>query len=294
MSTEQQHFDRLLIALDELIEVNTLKECFEVVQQYPELQSKVADMMLDNLIHQKREQEGENEARLLTLLRQILQNIRQSLVTKRNDENGEIPPLDEVIAAWERVSNHAEFAHVDVAFRLEVLNKNANNHLQRYWFANDLRELERAIAALQEAVALNRQHLPNSPNLPKLLNNLGTGLDSYYNHTGEIKDLERGIEAYQEAVVLTRQHFPDSPDLPILLNNLGVGLENHYIYTGKPESLERGIEAYQEAVVLTRQHSPDSPDLSILLNNLGVGLENHYTCTGNPDSLERGINATAS
>ena len=65
---------------------------------------------------------------------------------------------------------------------------------------------------------------PNSPDLPTVLNNLGTS--RRYGRTGHWKNLEEAIRVFQQAVPRTP---PDSPELPTRLNNLGIGLSDRYV-----------------------------------------------------------------
>ncbi|NJO18022.1 MAG: hypothetical protein HC877_20530 [Thioploca sp.] len=140
--------------------------------------------------------------------------------------------LDEAINAWEQVLQHPDFMDTDENFQLALIDGSAEMYLRRYWTRAKLSDLATAISRWEMAVVKTP---PDSPDLSRLLSNLGTGLRCRYARLGELSDLQAGIEAYQQAVAKTP---PDSPDLPVYLNNLGSGLKNRYLRLGDLNDLQ--------------------------------------------------------
>ena len=193
---------------------------------------------------------------------------------------GEITSLNQAVAAWERILSHHAFAQVSESFRLVVLNNSGGTFLRRYWEQGQIRDLERALTNLQQALELTP---PDSPDRPGQLNNLGSGLRTRYTRTGDLADLDWAIGVFEQAVTLTP---PDSPDRFLYLNNLGAGLNERYRRTGDMTDLERAIAMFKQAVALTPQ---DSSELPGNLSNLGVGLHARYVRTGQMADLEQAL-----
>jgi CHAT domain-containing protein/tetratricopeptide (TPR) repeat protein len=240
-------------------------------------------------------------------------------------EGGGVQALDEAIAAWERILNHAEFDRVDEEFRLVVLNDSAITYIYHYQTIGTLTDLDRALSFWEETVKLTPD---NSPELLIPLNNLGLGLKNRYARLGEFNDLQEAIQNYQKAVELTPNNSPElliplnnlgnalieryahldefndlqeaiqsfwktvelapdnSPELPKYLNNLGIGLSNRYARLGELNDLQDAIQNYQKAVELTPNNSPELPSP---LNNLGLGLRNRYTRLGEFNDLQEAL-----
>ncbi|MFM7582235.1 MAG: CHAT domain-containing protein, partial [Caldilinea sp.] len=68
--------------------------------------------------------------------------------------------------------------------------------LRRYWAIGDVQDLNFALIQLEQAVDATPA---GSPDLPSLLNNLGTGLSTRFGRTGSIDDLEEAIRCYRKA-----------------------------------------------------------------------------------------------
>ncbi len=149
--------------------------------------------------------------------------------------------------------------------------------LHEYWTNRGTEVLEQAIECWQQALFLT---LPDSPDRPCYLNNLGNGLRDRYARTGVLDDMERAITVFQQAVDATPAN---SPNLPKYLNNLGNGLRDRYEHTGVLDDLEQAIAFSQQAVDAT---PPNSPYLTSRLNNLGIELNYRYGHTGALVDLE--------
>jgi tetratricopeptide (TPR) repeat protein len=137
----------------------------------------------------------------------------------------------------------------------------------------EARQLEAAVEAYQQALAIYRQLAQQQPQvyepyLATTLNNLGNALR-------DLRRLEAAVEAYQQALAIYRQlaqQQPDvyEPDVAMTLNNLGNALRGL-------RRLEAAVEAYQQALAIYRQlaqQQPEvyEPDVAMTLNNLGNAL----------------------
>ncbi len=140
---------------------------------------------------------------------------------------------------------------------------------------SNLKRLEDALAASEEAVQIRRDLYRKSPDvfaevLASSLNNLGI---RYSN----LKRLEDALAASEEAVQILRDPYRKSPDvfaevLASSLNNLGIWYSNL-------KRLEDALAASEEAVQILRdlyRKNPDvfAEDLAQSLNNLGIWYSN--------------------
>jgi tetratricopeptide (TPR) repeat protein len=135
------------------------------------------------------------------------------------------------------------------------------------------RQLEAAVEAYEEALAIYRQLAQQQPQvyepyLATTLNNLGNALS-------DLRRLEAAVEAYQQALAIRRRLAQQQPQvyepyLATTLNNLGNALRGL-------RRLEAAVEAYQQALAIRRrlaQQQPQvyEPDVATTLNNLGTAL----------------------
>jgi CHAT domain-containing protein/exonuclease VII small subunit len=135
------------------------------------------------------------------------------------------------------------------------------------------RQLEAAVEAYQQALAIYRQLAQQQPQvyepyLATTLNNLGTALRG-------LRRLEAAVEAFQQALAIYRQLAQQQPQvyepyLATTLTNLGNALSDL-------RRLEAAVEAYQQALAIRRrlaQQQPEvyEPDLATTLTNLGNAL----------------------
>ena len=194
--------------------------------------------------------------------------------------SGDRAALDRAAAAWTRILQHSAFSASPQLFRLAVLNGAGGVFLRRYWASGAVDDLDRVLDLLEKAVGAT---LPDSPDLPMYLNNLGNGLRERSRRTGREADLEEAIRVYQKSVEATPL---GSPNLPGYLNNLGNGLRDRSRRTGREADLEEAIRVYRQAVEAT---PPNSPDLPMFLNNLGTGLSDRHGRTRREADLEEAI-----
>jgi tetratricopeptide (TPR) repeat protein len=138
---------------------------------------------------------------------------------------------------------------------------------------HESRQLEAAVEAYQQALAIYRQLAQQQPQvyepyLAGTLTNLGVALRG-------LRRWEAAVEAYEEALAIYRQLAQQQPQvyepyLATTLNNLGVALRGL-------RRLEAAVEAYEEALAIYRQLAQQQPqvyepDVAMTLNNLGVAL----------------------
>jgi CHAT domain-containing protein/tetratricopeptide (TPR) repeat protein len=151
--------------------------------------------------------------------------------------------------------------------------------LERYWRSGQADDLDRALAALEEALATAEDAVERA----RQLSNLGLALQERYDRLGDLADLERAIAGHQQAVMLTSS---SSPDLPDYLNHLGLGLRERYERMGVLEDLERAVQAHEQAIETAPESSPDR---WMYRDNLASDLHDRYLRLGEPDDLDRAV-----
>jgi hypothetical protein len=301
--------NQLLRAFEQFVDARTWTESQHTVEQNPVLLHPDADDLLGQLTAAQPDQQGqqvvEEHRALLRRCQEV--GIEQAFAEKTGGATSDgfaVPAqfehdwdrandaeerylrtadrsaLDAAAGAWLRIIDNPSFAQSDQRFQLVVMNDAGGVLLRRYWSADQLADLNRALVLWQAAV---QRTPPDSPDLPSRLTGLGAGLRDRYARTGALADLEEAIRVYQTAVQRTP---PDSPDLPGYLNNLGAGLCDRYARTDALADLAQAIASFETAVQRTL---PDSPDLPGYLNNLGTGLSDRYARTGALADLEEAI-----
>lgn len=193
-------------------------------------------------------------------------------------KTSDLESLDVAVEAWIAILTHPDFATAPIDIRIATLNDAGIAFLRRYWGKGHVKDLVRALELWTEA----RQNIPtDSPHLPSLLTNLGTGLSDRYAHIGQLEDLEQAIRNFEQAVQLAPV---DAPTLPGYLNNLATGLKSRHTRMGRLGDLEQAIRYWRQAVQST---APSSPDLPGYLNNLGNGLRSLYVHTQTLEDLDK-------
>ncbi|MDW8146259.1 MAG: CHAT domain-containing protein [Roseiflexaceae bacterium] len=198
----------------------------------------------------------------------------------RYERSSDIEALDEAVAAWERILNHAEFGRTEQWFCRIVLNNAGGAYLRRYWRQGRVSDLNSALHLWETALSTSSSDISVRS---AILNNLGNGLRARYARTGNLADLDTAIARFEEALVAVPF---DTPGRPKILNNLGNGLRDRYARTGNPADLDTAIARFEEALVAAPFDAPDRP---AILNGLGNGLRDRYARTGNPADLDTAI-----
>ena len=158
--------------------------------------------------------------------------------------------------------------------RAAVLTVLGDARLQRYRLTRRRPELEAAVAALKDAVALDGS--------PRERSNLGVALSERHLTTGSLDDLQRAIALLSSTVEDTP---PRAPDRPLRLANLGSALAERYERLGRRRDLDAAISAFDEAAS-THRSGPDRDDWRY---NLALGLRDRYTGDGYLPDLDRAV-----
>jgi Tetratricopeptide repeat len=211
-------------------------------------------------------------------------DLRRVMAADRRYKQGSAPEvLEEAADAWERIYRHLSLVGTEADFRWRLVNDGGVLYLQCFFSTGQDEHLDRALALLQEAVALTS---PDSPGYAVSLHNLGRGLQAKYGRTATPDSLEEAIDAYGRAVAATS---PDSPAYAMYCGGLGSGLKTRYTWvTGSQDDLDRAIQAYKLAVDYTAPHSANR---SAVLNNWAMALQERYNSTGDLTDLDQSIEA---
>lgn len=164
--------------------------------------------------------------------------------------------------------------HPDRAGMLNTLGRALQGVFER---TGSMKDLDRAITAIEQAVASIPEDHPDHPHRAGRLNNLGNVLQRRFECTGSIDDLERAITMQEEAVAFT----PDwQPDYAKYLNTLGNALLSKFERIGSMDDLDRSIIMREEAIASTPNNHPDRVGR---LNNLAISLLIRSERTGSMD-----------
>lgn len=161
----------------------------------------------------------------------------------RYERSSDIEALDEAVAAWERILNHAEFGRTEQWFCRIVLNNAGGAYLRRYWRQGRVSDLNSALHLWETALSTSSSDISVRS---AILNNLGNGLRARYARTGNLADLDTAIARFEEALVAVPF---DTPGRPKILNNLGNGLRDRYARTSTRADLQAAQEAFRTACV---------------------------------------------
>jgi tetratricopeptide (TPR) repeat protein len=153
----------------------------------------------------------------------------------------------------------------------------------RYVELGDPADLDRSIAALEQADAAARRLPGGDADRLAAFSTLGLGLWARYRRAGALDDLDRAIEAVETAVAETRV---GSPDLPERLSLLGLAGWSRYEHGGDPAELDRVVAVLERSVSVL---SPDSTNWPTLVNNLATCLQMRAARTRTRPDLDRGI-----
>jgi tetratricopeptide (TPR) repeat protein len=200
----------------------------------------------------------------------MLSNLAAALL-ERFDLAGQIADVDEAVnllavavdaSGPDSPERPSRLNNLAIALRLR--------HLRR---RGDPSDLDRAVAAYEEALSATREA---DPEWPAYHANLGNVLHQRFDATGDPADLDRAVKHVETALV----RMPESsPDRPIYLNNLSATLSARAERVDKPADLRRAAKLLNEALALT-------PDSSIrragLLVNLGNATSELFDRAGDP------------
>ncbi|KAJ6514375.1 CHAT domain-containing protein [Mycena vitilis] len=169
----------------------------------------------------------------------------------------------------EGLTRFATCHHTALPARLHGLGEVFTDRYQRF---GELKDLEAALNAIQQAVCLTPH---DHPDRPSRLLGLAVSFRDRYQRLGELKDLEAALQQNQEAVRLTPYGHPDRAHR---LQGLGVMFTDRYQCLGELKDLEAALDAIQQAVGLTPQ---DHPDRAHRLRGLATGYMLRFRKFGN-------------
>ena len=202
--------------------------------------------------------------------RAALVNLASVLLVRYQAERAD-PDVRRAVVLAEQAAALSTSADVDRAAVLTVL---GDARLHSYRLTRRRTELEAAVAALGEAVALDDS--------PRERSNLGVALSERHLATGSVDDLERAIALLTTAVQDTP---PRAPERPWRLANLGGALAERYERRGDRRDLDAAINAFDEATSAYRP-GPDGLDWQY---NLALGLRDRYARDGYLPDLDRAV-----
>jgi hypothetical protein len=86
MATQLPHQEDLQVALDAFIQTPSMEDALEVLQQYPDLLSDQADILLSSIIASARKQGHEMTAQALDERRDFIRSVRQDIEQKPENQ----------------------------------------------------------------------------------------------------------------------------------------------------------------------------------------------------------------
>lgn len=153
--------------------------------------------------------------------------------------------------------------------------------LARASLDNAPQDVERALSALEEAMAITPPHEPEHQTCRV---NLGVGLVARYETAGDRSSLDRAIEVLRG---VRAEELPDGAR-PEFWTGLGAALVDRLTSQGSTGDLEEAIAALHRAAELAE---PDGPAHARALGNLGVARSYRYLRGGDAGDLAAAIGA---
>ncbi|MCG8418848.1 MAG: CHAT domain-containing protein [Proteobacteria bacterium] len=141
-------------------------------------------------------------------------------------------------------------------------------------------DLERAVAELERAVAMN-----NADTEERIhhLDQLGITLQVLYQNTGNQRVLDRRIAIARRVVDSTADHAVDKPRW---ISFLGMAIMQQYWRDGALDRLHEAIDHLERA---RDACLPEHSEYPVILDHLGIGYRNRFDATEAPQDLARAI-----
>ncbi|MHB9756466.1 CHAT domain-containing protein [Streptomyces sp. BYX5S] len=190
----------------------------------------------------------------------------------RGDRTGRMDDLHEAVEQARRASHLLPPGHPG---RFTVLSAMGNALMSRYENRRDARDLDGAVTAFREAVALSSQDSADAPapaatDRAAVLNGLGSVLYLRHRLTGSPADRDEAVRRMTAALALV----PRGPARALYNNNLTALLLARFESTGDRAELDRAVDAAQECVDATTASDPALPGrLTVLSNALRMRAE---------------------
>ncbi|KAJ6592239.1 CHAT domain-containing protein [Mycena vulgaris] len=161
--------------------------------------------------------------------------------------------------------------------------KEAQALLQQYRESGNLKDLDAAFRAYQEAVGLFPEVHPDHS---AILQNLATCFEYRYWKLGDVQDFQAAVQNYQKSRDLTPKGHPDRSGR---LYCLAMCFGNHYRNFGDLEALDAACQNYQESVSITPEGDPNR---AIRLQGLVASFIDRYQRTMDVQDLEVALKHT--
>jgi tetratricopeptide (TPR) repeat protein len=199
-------------------------------------------------------------------------------LTVRYNRTRKLKDLDNAIS-WYKVS--LRFALPDSPLRAYLLNEIGVALLWRFDQSDSIKDLDRAIELLRQAV----EGYPRGAEQAKFRTNLATALQIRSSKAGDYANLEEALSAYR---CVSDEGSLNSEDAALLANGLGATLMLRYQETDDIDDLRAAVKIFNDAVEGLHRHARGVPTLRA---NLGSALLSLYKQVGDPRDLEASIEA---
>lgn len=162
-----------------------------------------------------------------------------------------------------------------------IYNNLGNSFRERWDQMGLLDDLENAISAAQEAVAVTPQ---GHPEWMSRVSDLGCYFSIRFDCLGGLDDIEKAIQVSEQVVAAT---LPDDPELSGRLYNLSYALHSRFERLGDEDDIQRAVQAGEKAVEVSAD-----PDRAAALSVLGVMLNARFGRLGHAEDVDNAILAS--
>ncbi|HLC21261.1 MAG TPA: hypothetical protein VJM10_04030, partial [Candidatus Methylomirabilis sp.] len=188
--------------------------------------------------------------------------------------------LDDMVASWEWICAHTEFAAAKLSFRLDSLNRCGIGHSIRGDAGGQDEDLTRAEACWRLALTLAPLGLPDRL---RYLHNLGTAALQRYHRTSAREQLADAIEHFNQALA---DVGPSDDEAPLYHDSLAVALTYQYDRQGTIDDLEGAIAHGETAVELA---PPGTPGRGRYVSHLGGRYRLLHLRSRSPWDINRSV-----
>lgn len=190
---------------------------------------------------------------------------------------GVMVELDEAVARWEKLLAHPDLVAAPIDFRASVLNEAGMAMDLRFQASGCEGDLNRALDLWQKAIAATP---PDSPNLYRRVNNLGSGFARRFRYSHQIRDLEEAEACFRSVLAIAPA---GSSARQMGLHNLASSLVNLCEARGKFDLLDKAVAHFREALFLSLEGSPER---LAILDALTEALRRSYSQTHGMQDME--------
>ena len=166
-----------------------------------------------------------------------------------------------------------------------IYNDLSTMYLSRFERKGSLEDLKEAVRLAEKSKNMTAG---DHPSLALRLSNLGNGLCTQYECSGQPGDIRSAISALQEADDISSRS--DDPNRPQILSNLARALDLRYLRTGIASDLFSAINKLKEALNISRGPFESNVQPTIL-SNLASFLHAYSEETRDPEDLQAAIHS---